>query len=66
VRVKRRTTGQEETITTERWERIKANGFAAEFEVLPDHPIPDEVAERLEMLEGQATEEKPTGKAKKQ
>lgn len=63
MRVKRRTTGQEETITTERWERIKANGFAAEFEVLPDHPIPDEVAERLE---SQATEEKPTGKAKKQ
>jgi len=63
VRVKSKRSGQEETITTERWERIKANGFADEFEALPDHPIPDEVAERLE---SQATEEKSFGKGKKQ
>lgn len=64
MRVRSKKSGQEETITPERWGRIQKNGFAAEFEVLPDHPMPDEVAERLE--ESQATEEKPVGKAKKQ
>lgn len=63
MRVKAKKTGDIETITPDRWERIKANGFADEFEVLPDHPMPDEVAERLE---SQATEEKPGGKGKKQ
>ena len=63
MRVRSKRSNQEETITTERWERIKANGFADEFEVLPDHPIPNEVAERLE---SQATEGKPVGKGKKQ
>ncbi len=63
MRVRSKRSGQEETITAERWKRIQANGFASEFEVLQDHPVPPEVVERLE---SHATEEKPVGKAKKQ
>jgi len=47
MQVKSKRTGNVKTISAQRWDQIVANGFASEFEVLTDAPMPEEVAAAL-------------------
>lgn len=47
MKIKRIKTGQERTITKEAWQKIVGNGFAGEYQIIEDAPMPKEVAERM-------------------
>lgn len=44
MQVKSKKTGNVKTVSAKDWQQIVDNGFASEFEVLPEAKIPDEVA----------------------